>query len=500
MVEINASSTATRSPKTSPARRIGALVTPLATALAALVAFAMGAAMVSSCEQNGDALGAPPGAPWSGGSGGSDGGGPCVDSATEECHVKVGQNGDVLTCLQGHRTCKDGAWEPCAGDLFSRLLPKPDPAAGEGSAQALLNDDAKPCKNNPCDPSCAGYDEVPEGGITPVPFVVDYFHHGTLADAIALTPPGFIDKGIVTPCSTVNDCQFDFHCVANGVDGVQCPSGAAKCCVGYKPLEVDQTCPKPDITTSFACTVNNVPTVPVCNRGTVTAPAGITIYVFPGNSPQYPTCTPDNNPGVCQTSKPIPPGKCVNVTGCPGLVGNGTKTVMVNPSSLPNGTPSPTWKDECYCGNNWSVWSGNATPCKQTPNFDVLPVVHSVTYQGVCPSGTRLQWSYLTWDATAGGDSNVVFEARTATSQAGLTNVAFTGLGTAKSIPLPDTQKCGLGGPAPCPISVFNALGGEPKSGNEFLELRITLNPSTNKTSLPTLYSWQVSYSCPPSE
>ncbi|HZF47668.1 MAG TPA: hypothetical protein VE093_03400 [Polyangiaceae bacterium] len=497
MVDINASSTAMRPQATRPdRRRLGAL-------LAALAALGTIAAMAVSCEQS-DALGPPSGVEGSGssGSGGTDGGGPCVDGATEECHVKVGQNGDVLTCLQGHRTCKDGAWEPCAGELFSRLIPKTDPAAGSDldSSQALLKSDAGPCANNPCDPSCAGYAEEPEGGITLTPFIVDYFYQGTLADAIALTPPGFIDKGMVTPCSTVNDCQFDFHCVANGVNGVKCPSGAAKCCVGYTPLEVDQKCPKPDITTSFACTLNNVPTVPVCNRGTVTAPAGITIYIFPGNSPQYPTCTPDNNPGVCQTSAPIPPGKCVNVTGCPGLVGNGTKTVMVNPQKLPNGMPNPTWKDECYCGNNWSVWSGNATPCIQSPNYDVQPATYSTTYQGVCPAGTRLQWSYLTWDAKTAGDSNVVFEARSATTQAGLANVAFTSLGTAKALPLPNTEKCSVAGPAPCPISVFNALGGEPGASNEFLELRITLNPSANKTSLPVLNSWQVAYSCPPSE
>ncbi len=100
----------------------------------------------------------------------------------------LGQHGSVITCYSGTQTCTNGVWGECQGGTTSeRLLP------GSGSLERLDTDgnlidvetepeapvfhtpsltDAGPrtCPdagfNNPCDPSCMGFPEVPpDGGI-----------------------------------------------------------------------------------------------------------------------------------------------------------------------------------------------------------------------------------------------------------------------------------------------------------------------------------------------
>ena len=169
-----------------------------------------------------------------GASGGPDFG-PCTDGATEECHVTIGKNENVLTCLDGERTCAAGVWGPCMGGFSSTVLPdeEEDGAEGEddGATKPLSLSGATACTNNPCDPACQVYTEVPDGGVAVTPTSDSSYYGGTLANALALTPSGFIDKGLKTPCTGTGDCEFDYHCVANGTSGATCANGAAKCCV-----------------------------------------------------------------------------------------------------------------------------------------------------------------------------------------------------------------------------------------------------------------------------
>jgi hypothetical protein len=434
---------------------------------------------------------------------GVEAGGSCQDGQKLECHVTIGDTGTVLTCLQGERTCAGGQWGPCVGTFTSTRI---SPAEGSlsdaldpGKVHMFSLSDAGPCQNNPCDPSCQVYNEAPDGGLAPPLGISGYYYDATLASVLASTPPGFVDKGLKTPCSTTMDCQFDFHCVPTGTDGITCANGAARCCIPWKTPQYDTTCAKPDLTTGLACNLNGVPQVPVCNRGSATAPKDVAIFIFPGNSTQFPTCVPDNNPYVCYTPAPIPPGKCINVVGCPGLSGNGTKTVMVNPpKNPPSGTANPKWTDECTCMDNWGVWSGSTTACVQEPIYDNVPQTITQTYQGICPPNTRVQWGFLTWDATTPLDSNIVFQVRAADTSSGLVSATLVPVGTAKASP--DTQKCALAGPSPCPYSLYTILGGMPAGNYPSLDLVMTFNPSSDKSKVATLNNWQVTYSCPPME
>ncbi|NUQ75481.1 MAG: VWA domain-containing protein [Polyangiaceae bacterium] len=143
--------------------------------------------------------------------------------------------------------------------------------------------------------------------------------------------------------------SWDAQCVAQ-VDSVCSQSCDAEgTCIPWLPGQTNPNCPGVDLTAGVPC--NN--TIPICNHGNTTAPAGIKIIHFPANSQQYPKCAPDqSHPQMmtCTTSQPIPPGTCISVTNCPGLIGN--REIMVNP-------PGAAHVAECSCTNNWSLYSGS---------------------------------------------------------------------------------------------------------------------------------------------
>jgi hypothetical protein len=64
----------------------------------------------------------------------------------------------------------------------------------------------------------------------------------------------------------------------------------------------------------------------------------------------------------------------------------------------------------------------------------------------------------------------------------------------------PDTQVCPLAGPAPCPVDLYTALGGLPEARNRYLELQITIQPTSDTNQTPSVNNWQVTYSCPDAE
>ena len=126
------------------------------------------------------------------------------------------------------------------------------------------------------------------------------------------------------------------------------PDLATGKCTPWYPGDKNMACDKADLAVGTPCAGS----LPICNHGSVAAPAGGRIVHFPANSQQYPNCTPDQtHPQMveCFTSQPIPPGMCIDLTDCSGISGN--REIMVNPGG-PGATP------ECNCADNWSVYSG----------------------------------------------------------------------------------------------------------------------------------------------
>ncbi|HEY6559532.1 MAG TPA: lectin-like protein [Polyangiaceae bacterium] len=120
----------------------------------------------------------------------------------------------------------------------------------------------------------------------------------------------------------------------------------------------------------------------------------------------------------------------------------------------------------------------------------------SQLYDGACPSGQGTQWGYLAYDTDTPGNSSVVFQARTAATQADLASAAWTTLATAQGA----TPDCLMSGPAPCPVDVTKKLGGGSAARSRFLELQLVLNPTSNRRIPPEVHDWDLTYSCPPNE
>jgi hypothetical protein len=86
---------------------------------------------------------------------------------------------------------------------------------------------------------------------------------------------------------------------------------------------------------------------------------------------------------------------------------------------------------------------------------------------------------------------------RAATTQSGLATATPKTLATAKSTPT-DTQKCAKSGPTGCPIDLYTLLGSSARM--PFLQIDLSVNPTSSKAQTATVNNWEVTYSCPPSE
>jgi hypothetical protein len=139
------------------------------------------------------------------------------------------------------------------------------------------------------------------------------------------------------------------------VCGAVCDANAPKSgtCQKHAPGYVDPGCSGLNLTVAPTCERDGTTVVPVCNHGQSTAPAGIRIVSFQGNSKHFPVIAPavssKDVKDTCFTTEEIPPGTCVEVLGCE-LDNNGE--VVVNPQT-PGLTPSPLV--ECNAADNWTL-------------------------------------------------------------------------------------------------------------------------------------------------
>ncbi|HKO92426.1 MAG TPA: C-type lectin domain-containing protein [Polyangiaceae bacterium] len=162
----------------------------------------------------------------------------------------------------------------------------------------------------------------------------------TLCGAGGCPPEPTWSQSCVDKVASVCDAKCD----------TRSPPASTGQCVPWFPGETDPTCSGIDLSVGVTCDDS----IPVCNHGTATAPAGVRIVHFPGNSQQYPSCSPNlSHPQLaeCFTTSPIPPGQCINLNNCPGLSGN--REIMVNP-------PGAAHVNECSCRDNWSLYSGGS--------------------------------------------------------------------------------------------------------------------------------------------
>ncbi len=139
--------------------------------------------------------------------------------------------------------------------------------------------------------------------------------------------------------------------------GVQCPDSAPLglgSCTARVATELDATCTDFDLAVGATCEAMGLPQVPVCNHGQDAAPAGLRLSYVPIDQLRRPA--PDlSAAGECVLSEPIPPGRCVTVTDCPGLTSD--QALVVNPVDAGNEDTT-----ECRLDDNWSIYQ--AVPCR----------------------------------------------------------------------------------------------------------------------------------------
>lgn len=133
--------------------------------------------------------------------------------------------------------------------------------------------------------------------------------------------------------------------------GVECPDDVALglgACVARVSTELDPSCPSFDLALGATCEDAGVPQIPVCNHGQTEAPAGLRLAYLPSINSDLSAAT------ECILSDPIPPGRCISVTDCPGL--SPGDALIVNPEDGSENT------DECRLDDNWTIYQ--PVPCR----------------------------------------------------------------------------------------------------------------------------------------
>lgn len=446
--------------------------------------------------------------------------GKCTPGETRVCTKKISEHEGVINCFCGTQECVDGSWGDCGGT--GSITSKPASSSDQGgdepgsSTQSLSqpSSGAPSCKDNPCNPYCVGFDEKPASPITPSYTAGNSFEGNP--DEWGNAPEGFEKK---QDCSDGGDCRTGYPKKCNGdptnynkFDGCQadhnCNMATGKCDrngPGWKwPASV---CPGVDLTAGPACHNGTNDGFPLCNRGNTAVPAGTTIksVINTGNWLQFAACPLNPSGTTCSITlaAPLGAGQCVRIVAGTHCNWNGNGVVYVNSNQgvaecgMPQPSP-PTNVTAPGCSNNWSdVKKGSVCQTYSTGGHTTKVV--SETYEAVCPSGTHPQWDRLVFASTTPVGTSVRFAVQTATAASPTTFAPATPT-VAATAPTTHPANCTTGGPSPCPVDLYTVLGGTPAAHHPNLKLTVTLNPSQDAQSAPSLSSWQVTYSCPPKE
>jgi hypothetical protein len=284
----------------------------------------------------------------------------CTAGSTRVCAIELGTQGGYVSCASGTQICRDGVWDACQADATRHVTsvpaPPPSSAGDDRSRLQAVGGSSTSCIDNPCDPSCRMFPDTPADPITAprVDTPTGWLSGGSLANSNV--PSAFKTKGSLNAqCSSApgsdswnEACQFDQHCVNNACTAFA--TGASGSCVG-----VDITSP-----TSCVPAMAGFRALTVCNRGTVSAPAGIKCYRYSGGSPQFPNDDPGLGALVMTTATVLEPGTCETQQLAEALFGqNGIQSVMCNPPEteiqvMAVGPNAPT-SDAAVAGS--SAWS-----------------------------------------------------------------------------------------------------------------------------------------------
>ena len=114
------------------------------------------------------------------------------------------------------------------------------------------------------------------------------------------------------------------------------------------------------------------------------------------------------------------------------------------------------------------------------------PVTYLRDYEGVCPAGKGPIWHFFDWQTITPKDSSLVFTVQTADTQPTLPAATLASLATVSGAPVVTWTGA----------DVATALNTIPSKSKAWLRVNITLNPSSDQLSAPTLVAWRQAYDC----
>src|SRR5690606_18709855 len=91
-------------------------------------------------------------------------GSPCDAGEVRPCSITLAEKAGVLDCYHGTQTCQDGRW----GNGGDGAVTEQASLAAPAGIRALALSEAEDCINNPCNPFCQWYVEVPEEPISAI--------------------------------------------------------------------------------------------------------------------------------------------------------------------------------------------------------------------------------------------------------------------------------------------------------------------------------------------
>ena len=280
------------------------------------------------------------------------------------CGLELRAHDGVVECATGTQICDGAGWGLCLLDATKKATRVQAPAGYAPPLPGARNawsvgGAATSCTNNPCNPYCQVFSDVPDaavrGDVTTITLEASpgpSLENSNVPNGIG--NKGDDPNGVCQPgCSSqacLQACQFD----------MKCSPTKAGTCVPWA-VEESGSCIGIDITAPTTCSVTGGRNLTVCNRGTLSAAAGVKCYLFPGNSQHMPDSSPDVGGAtlIMTTNTVIEPGHCETQTISTSLFdSNGTEELVCNPSgTVPENvsvSASPTTQQSIAAYAGWT--------------------------------------------------------------------------------------------------------------------------------------------------
>jgi hypothetical protein len=121
------------------------------------------------------------------------------------------------------------------------------------------------------------------------------------------------------------------------------------------------------------------------------------------------------------------------------------------------------------------------------PPISLNPATFTLDFSGTCPANQKLTWREIEWQCKIPATASIVFKAQTSDDLAGFSTAQSATVATATSSTPLSSWDSGL-----IPFSTVTPA----ITSKSMLRVTVTLNPTTDKLSSPSLSQWRVIYDC----